>query len=65
MNRRIETALRSKYNFRKDCSLQNWKETNELCAQGYCIIDKFSAEFNALQRHESRVYAINKCSLSE
>ena len=32
MNRRIETALRSKYNFRKRCSA---KETNELCAQGY------------------------------
>ena len=32
MNRRIETALRSKYNFRKQCSA---KETNELCAQGY------------------------------
>ena len=42
MNRRIETALRSKYNFRKDCSLQDWKETNELCAQGYCI-NSFSA----------------------
>ena len=36
MNRRIETALRSKYNFRKQCS--NEKETNELFAQGYCFI---------------------------
>lgn len=34
MNRRIETALRSKYNFRKQCPM---KETNELCAQGYCV----------------------------
>jgi len=34
MNRRIETALRSKYNFRKQCPK---KETNELCAQGYCV----------------------------
>ena len=44
MNRRIETALRSKYNFRKQCSA---KETNELCAQGYnnyfiCLVNVLS-----------------------
>jgi hypothetical protein len=32
MNRTLESALRSKYNFRKQCTR---KETNELCAQGY------------------------------
>ena len=58
MNRRIETALRSKYNFRKQCSA---KETNELCAQGYnnyycciivervdvCVTITLSSEINA------------------
>jgi hypothetical protein len=34
MNRTLESALRSKYNFRKQCSS---KETNELYAQGYFI----------------------------
>ena len=51
MNRRIETALRSKYNFRKHYSK---KETNELCAQGYCVDIVSIGPVCILQQHISR-----------
>jgi len=37
MNRTLESALRSKYNFRKQCTR---KETNELYAQGYSFFKR-------------------------
>ncbi len=49
MNRTLESALRSKYNFRKQCSR---KETNELYAQGYSFCKK---QKNSIIRKEKRV----------